>query len=181
MLGYHGLNFGLTAFTMLVSHPTVPKRKLTYVSPKPGLGEALFGILVAAGLVSVLGNSVMGTLVTPGGTAGSVIVLLFFAILFLLAVTRRRIVEFDLVDRKLTITQSWFGPPNKLILDCPLDQCRALGRIGYETDGHASYGVYVELLSGRRYDIPVNEKTIQEAGRVAARLSDASGIPRLDI
>jgi hypothetical protein len=80
----------------------------------------------------------------------------------------------------LTITQSRFGRPDKLILDCPLDQCRAIGRIGYEIDGHASYGVYVELLSGRRHDIPVKEKTVQEAGRVAARLSDVTGIPRLD-
>ena len=165
---------------MIVSHPTVRNGKLTYVSPKPGLAEVFFGIFIAAALVSVLGNGVTGTLVTPGGTAGSVIVLVFFAILFLLAVTRRRIVEFDLVDRKLTISQSRFGRPDKLILDCPLDQCRALGRIGCETDGHTSYGVYVELLSGRRHDIPVKEKTVQEAGRVAARLSDATGIPRLD-
>jgi hypothetical protein len=144
------------------------------------LGEAFFGIFIVAGLVSVLANGVTGTFATPGGTAGSVMVLVFMAIIFLLAVTRRRTVEFDLVDRKLTITQSRFGRPNKLILDCPLDQCRALGRIGYETDGHASYGVYVELLSGRRHDIPVKEKTVQEAGGVAARLSDATGIPRLD-
>ena len=165
---------------MLESHPAALKRKLTYVSPSPGLGEAFFGIFIAAALIFVLKNGVTGTLVTPGGTTASVIVLVFFAILFLLAVTRRRIVEFDLVDRKLTITQSRFGRPNKLILDCPLDQCRALGRIGYEADGHASYGVYVELLSGRRHDIPVKEKTVQEAGRVAARLSDVTGIPRVD-
>jgi len=165
---------------VIVAHPTVPKRKLTYVSPNPGLGEVFLGIFIAAGLISLLANGVTGTLVTPGGTAGSVIVLVFFAILFLMAVTRRRIVEFDLVDRKMTITQSRFGRPNKLILDCPLDQCRALGRIAYETDGHASYGVYVELLGGRRHDIPVREKTVQEAGRVAARLSDVTGIPRLD-
>src|SRR6266702_5261205 len=77
--------FWSDGFTMIVSHPTVHNGKLTYVSPKPGLGEAFFGIFIAVGLVFVLGNGVTGTFATPGGTAGSVIVLVFFAILFLLA------------------------------------------------------------------------------------------------
>jgi len=165
---------------MIESRPTALNRKLTYVSPKPGLREALFGIFVATALVSVLWSGVTGTLATPGGTAGTVIIFVFFAIIFLVAVTRRQTAEFDLAGRKLTISQSRFGRPNKLILDCPFDQCRTVGRIEYESDGHASYGVYVELLSGRRHDIPVRDKTVQEAGRVAARLSEATGIPRLD-
>ncbi|WP_143099505.1 hypothetical protein [Bradyrhizobium sp. cf659] len=120
------------------------------------------------------------TVVARAGAAAGVIVLVFLAIFLLLTAMRRRIVEFDLVTRKLTMSHSRFRRPNKVFLDCPFDQCRALGRIEYETDGHASYGVYVELLSGRRHDIPVKGKTVQEAGRVAARLSEATGIPRLD-
>ncbi|EJN13844.1 hypothetical protein PMI42_02586 [Bradyrhizobium sp. YR681] len=93
---------------------------------------------------------------------------------------KRTTVQIDLRTRRLQIFRRLIGPWIKTVVDCPLDQCRALGRIEYETDGHVSYGVYVELVTGRRHDIPIQESTIQEAGRVAARLSDATGIPRLD-
>jgi hypothetical protein len=136
--------------------------------------------LIVVGLVFVLGNSTPETVVARTGAAAGVIVLVLLAIFLLLTATRRRIVEFDLVARKLTMSHSRFRRPNKVILDCPFDQCRALGRIEYDSDGHVSYGVYVELVSGRRHDIPITESTIQEAGRIAARLSDATGIPRLD-
>jgi hypothetical protein len=165
---------------MIEHPPNVRHGKLTYVSPRIGLGAALFGIIIAVAFMFVFANGVTGTVATPGGTAGGVVALVFMTIIFVSTVTRRRTVEFDLVNRKMTISQSLIGLPNKLILDCPFDQCRAFGRIEYDTDGHASYGVYVELLSGKRHDIPVKEKTSQEAGRVAARLSEATGIPRLD-
>lgn len=105
---------------------------------------------------------------------------LLLACMFFSIASQRTTVHIDLRARRLRIVRRYFGRWGKTIVDCPLDQCRAVGRIEYESDGHASYGVYVELASGRRHDIPVKEKTVQEAGRVAARLSDATGIPRLD-
>jgi hypothetical protein len=110
----------------------------------------------------------------------SVVLCVLLACMFFSIASQRTTVEIDLRARRLKIFRRFFGRWIKTIVDCPLDQCRALGRIEYETDGHASYGVYVELLSGRRHDIPIKEKTVQESGRVAARLSDATGIPRLD-
>jgi hypothetical protein len=111
---------------------------------------------------------------------GSVILWLLLACMFFSIASQRTTVHIDLRARRLTILRRLLGRWGRTIVDCPLDQCRALGRIECESDGHASYGVYVELLSGRRHDIPVNDTTIQEAGRVAARLAEATGIPRLD-
>ncbi|PIT01081.1 hypothetical protein TSA1_10165 [Bradyrhizobium nitroreducens] len=93
---------------------------------------------------------------------------------------KRTTAQIDLRARRLKIFRRLIGPWIKTVVDCPLDQCRALGRIEYESDGHVSYGVYVELVTGRRHDIPIQESTIQEAGSVAARLSEATGIPKLD-
>lgn len=111
---------------------------------------------------------------------GSAILFLLLACMCFSNASQRTTVEIDLRARRLKIFRRFFGRWIKTIVDCPLDQCQALGRIEYETDGHAWYGVYVELRSGRRHDIPIEEKTVQEAGRVAAQLSDATGIPRLD-
>ncbi|MGY4434716.1 hypothetical protein ACVWWO_007193 [Bradyrhizobium sp. F1.13.1] len=133
--------------------------------------------MIPAGLVGV------AVVVASSGGAvagGSVVLWLLLACMFFSIASQRTIVHIDLRARRLTILRRLFGRWGKTIVDCPLDQCRALGRIEYESDGHASYGVYVELLSGSRHDIPVREATIQEAGRVAARLAEATGIPRLD-
>ena len=93
--------------------------------------------------------------------------------------SRRTTVHIDLRARKLRIFRHFFGQWGKTIVDCPFDQCRALGRIEYE-NGNDWYGVYVELLSGRRHAIPIKGKAIQEASRVAAQLAEATGIPRRD-
>lgn len=111
---------------------------------------------------------------------GSIILCLLVACMVFSIASQRTTVEVDLRTRRLRIFRRFFGRWAKMIVDCPLDQCRALGRIEYESDGHASYGVYVELLNGRRHGIPIKEKTVQEAGKVAAQLSAATGISRLD-
>jgi hypothetical protein len=133
--------------------------------------------MIPAGLVA-------GAAVAAGSSSAeaksSVVLCLLLACMFVSIASQRTSVHIDLHARRLRILRRFLGRWGKTIVDCPLDQCRALGRIEYESDGHATYGVYVELLSGRRHDIPVKEKTVQEAGRVAAQLSDATGIPRLD-
>ena len=115
------------------------------------------------------------------GSAGAFVACLLMACMFLLIASRRWIAEFDLQARTLNISRRSLGRWTKTIVDCPLDQCRMLGRIEYETDGYLSYGVYVELADGARHAIPLKTPTFQEAGKVAAELSEATGIPRLDV
>jgi hypothetical protein len=81
-------------------------------------------------------------------------------------------------DANAKIIQTSFGRWTATVVDCPLDRCRQLGRIEYETDG--SYGVYVELSDGTRHAIPLKDSSFEEAGRVASQLSDATGITRRD-
>ncbi|MCK1385740.1 hypothetical protein [Bradyrhizobium sp. 21] len=133
--------------------------------------------LIPAGLVAV---AVVAASSGADVAGASAILWLLLASMFFTIASQRTTVHVDLRARRLRIIRRFFGRWSKTIVDCPFDQCRKLGRIEYESDGHASYGVYVELLSGRRHDIPIKEKTVREAGRVAAQLSDATGIPRLD-
>jgi hypothetical protein len=128
--------------------------------------------LVAAAVIAVSSSSTEAR--------SSSVLWLLLAFMFVSIASRRTIVHIDLHARRLKIVRRILGRWGETIVDCPFDQCRAFGRIEYETEGHASYGVYVELLSGRRHDIPISDRSIQEAGRVAAELSDATGIPRLD-
>jgi len=114
------------------------------------------------------------------GSSGAAIACLLLAFMFSLVATRRWIAEIDLRARTLRISRRSFGRWTKTSVHCSLDQCRRLGRIEYETDGHLSYGVYVELTDGTRHAIPLKDSTLQEAGRVASQLSDLTEIPRLD-
>lgn len=129
-------------------------------------------VLAAGAIIAIGSNSIEAK--------GGVLLFVVLACMFIWIASQRTTVQIDLRARRLKIIRRFFGQWVKTILDCPLDQCRALGRIEYETNGHVSYGVYVELLSGSRHDIPIMKSTIQEAGRIAAQLSDATGIPRLD-
>ncbi len=133
--------------------------------------------MIPAGLVAMTVVAACSGSTVAGGSA---VLWLLLACMFVSIASRRTSVHIDLRTRRLKILQRILGRPAKTTVDCPLAECRVLGRIEYETEGHFSYGVYVELLSGRRHDIPVREPTIQEAGRVAAQLAEATGIPRLD-
>jgi hypothetical protein len=133
--------------------------------------------MIPAGLIAVAVATANSDAPMAGG---SVILWLLLACMFASIASQRTTVHVDLRAGRLRIFRRFLGRWGKTIVDCPFDQCRAVGRIEYDNDGHASYGVYVELLSGRQHDIPIKERTVQEAGRVAARLSDVTGIPRLD-
>jgi hypothetical protein len=112
--------------------------------------------------------------------AGVFIALLLFACIFFHVVTRQWIAEIDLIARRLKISRRSFGRWTKAIVNCPLDECSKLGTIEYNTDGHVSYGVYVELKQGTRHAIPLQSSTFKEATRVASKLTEATGIPTLD-
>jgi hypothetical protein len=113
-------------------------------------------------------------------SSGVVVACLLIASLFSIVASSRRIAEIDLRARTLRVSRRSFGRWTKASVHCSLDQCRRLGRIEYETDGHLSYGVYVELTDGTRHAIPLRDSTFQEAGRVASQISDLTAIPRLD-
>jgi hypothetical protein len=118
----------------------------------------------------------------PSATGGGAVVgCLLVAIVFSLIAMRRQIAEIDLNAGTLRIFRQYLGRWTKTIVNCSLDRCRQLGRIEYETEGHLSYGVYIELADGTRHAIPLEKSTFAETGRVASQLSDATGIPRTDI
>jgi hypothetical protein len=117
---------------------------------------------------------------TMPANAGPIIGLLFLAYIIGLSVSRQWTAEINLAARRFKIFRRSFGRWTKTVVDCPLDECNALGTIEYNTEGHISYGVYVELRHGTRHAIPLKESTFKEAARVASELSTATGIPRLD-
>lgn len=141
---------------------------------------ALVAPIVAFG-VAAISAAIDASAGSSTPESGAVVACLLMACMFFLIASRRWIAKFDLQTRTLNISRRSLGRWTKTIVDCPLDQCRMLGRIEYETDGHLSYGVYVELADGTRHAIPLKTPTFQEAGKVAAELSEATGIPRLDV
>jgi hypothetical protein len=114
------------------------------------------------------------------GSSGVVVACLLIASMFSIIASRRWIAEFDLRARTLRISRRSFGRWTKTSVHCSFDQCRRFGRIEYDTGGHLSYGVYVELTDGTRHAIPLRNSTLQEAGRVASQICDLTAIPRLD-
>jgi hypothetical protein len=112
-------------------------------------------------------------------SGGAVIGCILLAIMFSLIASSRWIAEIDLRTQTIRLSKRSFGRWTRVV-DRPFDQCRALGRIEYETDGHRSYGVYVELTDGTRHAIPLKDSSFEEAGHVASQLTDATGITRLD-
>jgi hypothetical protein len=113
--------------------------------------------------------------------AGAVVGFLIVACIVGLSAARQWTTEVDLAARRLKISRRSFGRWTKTIVDRPFDECSMLGTIEYNTDGHISYGVYVQLKDGARHAIPLKDSTFNEAARVATQVSDATGIPRLDI
>jgi hypothetical protein len=79
------------------------------------------------------------------------------------------------------VSRRFLGRWTKTIVDCPLDECRALGTFETETDGPSAYSLYVKVADGTRHTIPLTDSTLNEAARDASQLSAATGIPRLDI
>jgi hypothetical protein len=171
---------------MTEDHQFRSGQTLTFASGKPR-----FRTIVLAGFIALLaivafitGNS--RTVAPPENAAGLVVVFIFFASILFLKITRQWTAEIDLDTRRLRIFRRSFGHWKREIVDCSLDECCALGTIAYNNDGHFSYGVYVRLKSGARHAIPLGSSTFMgsstfsEAASVAAQLSGATGIPRLD-
>lgn len=136
--------------------------------------------IVAIGAFAIAAFALAAAPAPSIATGGGVIGCLLLAFMFSLIASRRWIAEIDLSARTLRIFRRSLGRWTRTVVDCPLDQCRRLGRIEYETDGHLSYGVYVELINGSRHAIPLKDSSFEEAGRVASQLSEATGISRLD-
>jgi hypothetical protein len=153
---------------------------LIFTTGKPGFGAAAFAGLIVAMAIATFTSGDLGTVATPGNTAGTVVAFIFFACVLFAAVTRRWIAEIDLGARRLRISRRSFGRWTKTIVDRSLKECSALGTIEYSTEGEPSYGVYIELMDGTRHAIPLKNSTFKEAAKVASQLSTATGIPRLD-
>jgi len=173
---------------MAESYPHIeqPAQKLIFASREPMFNSVgSLGLLICCAIL-VVGIHVYALAARSTTTfslpenAGIFIALLFFACIFFHVVTRQWIAEIELIARRLKISRRSFGRWTKAIVDCSLDECAAFGTIEYNTDGHIAYGVYVQLTNGRRHAIQLTNSHFVEAARVASRLSEAAGIPRLD-
>jgi hypothetical protein len=162
------------------------QQKLIFASREPTFNSVgSLGLLICCAFLVVgiyIYALAAGSTPTPSlpVNAGVFIALLFFACIFFHVVTRQWIAEIDLATRRLRISRRSFGRWTKAIVDSPLEECSKVGTIEYNTDGHVSYGVYVELKRGPRHAIPLQSSTFREATRVASELTEATGIPRLD-
>jgi hypothetical protein len=148
---------------------------LVFEKPRSALGWIIPVGIFLAGVVFAESPESSGT-----SRRGIVVACFVLALVFALISSHRWIAEIDLKTRTFRLTKLSFGRWKRRVVDCPLKQCVRLGRIEYETEGSLSYGVYVELANGRRHAIPLMQSTFNEAGRVAARLTEVTGIPRLD-
>lgn len=99
-------------------------------------------------------------------SAGTFVLILFFVCILFRLISRRWIAEIDLATRRLKISRLSFGRWRETIVDCPFDECSKLGKIEYNTDGHVSYGVHVELRRGTRHAIPLRSSKFNEATRL---------------
>jgi hypothetical protein len=176
------LSFRVDLVAMLEGNSGIERsdRTLTFVSRKPWFGAAVFAGLIVAGAIATFAKGDLGTIATPGNTASTVVLLIFFACILLSIVTRRGIAEIDLGARRLKVSWRFLGRWTKVVVDRSLDECRALGTIEFDTDDGPAYGVYIDLMDGTRHGIPLENSTFKEAAKVASQLSTATGIPRLD-
>jgi hypothetical protein len=173
------LRSDLDLTAMVEGSPGVKRsgQTLIFSSVKPGFDATAFvGIMIIA-IAFVADRS--NTWSMPAN-AGAVVGFLFIACIIGLSASRQWTAEIDMTSRRLRISRLSFGRWTRTIVDCPLDECSVFGTIGYSTDGHVSYGVYVQLKRGTRHAIPLKNSTFNEAARVASQLSAATGIPRLD-
>jgi hypothetical protein len=165
---------------MIKDHSLGSGRTLTFTSGKPGFGAVVFAGVIVAMAIAIFATGSLARVAPPENPAGTVVAIMVFACILFVTVTRRWIAEIDLGTRRLKISRRFFGRWTKTIVDCPLDECNVFGTIAYNTDGHISYGVYVQLKHGTRHAIPLKDSTFSEAAKVASQLSSATGIPRLD-
>src|SRR5438093_13085648 len=100
----------------MIEYPsTDPTRMMTFVSAKRGFGAVVFGGIVAIFLIITVTTGKLDTVATPGNAAGTVVVLTFFASIFLLAVTRRWTAEVDLALRRLKISRRSLAGRTKVV------------------------------------------------------------------
>jgi hypothetical protein len=166
---------------MVESNPGIggSSQKLIFASGKPKFDSAGFlGVVIFAAISAV-------ALISGSASASTIIALAFLLVLVacgaLLRGSRQWIAEIDLTTRRLRVCRYSFDRRRRTTVDCPLDECSALGTFEYDTDGHLSYSVYVRSKDGTRHAIPIANSTLNEATRVASQLSASTGIPRLDI
>ena len=89
--------------------------------------------------------------------------------------------EIDPTMKRLRLFRTRFGKWTKIVVDCSLDDCVAVGTVEYNTEGHIGYGTYFKLRSGSWHAIPLESHSFEDALRVVKQVSAATNIPRLDV
>jgi hypothetical protein len=168
--------FDLGMVAMVEGNPWIERsaKTLVFTSGEPGISPAAL-----IGFAAIFAFAIMSA-PTPASVPIAAMFLLVFGALIVNA-SRRWTTEIDLTTRRIRVSRRSFGRWTNTTLDCPFDECSALGTFEYDTEGHLSYNVYVKLKDGTRHAIPLSDSTLSDAARVASQLSDATGIPRLDI
>ena len=99
---------------------------------------------------------------------------------------RRWTVEIDPTAQRLTILRylmlRWTTMTlwTTVVENCAFDECSVVGTVPNNPDDPTSYGVYLDFKLGGRHVVPVGG-SVNEASRLSAELSAATGIPRRDI
>jgi hypothetical protein len=163
---------------MVEGNPRIERSRktLVFTSANPGFGPAAF-----IGFAAIFAFAIMSAPTPASEQIAVVFLLTLVSCILLLNASRRWTAEIVLTTRRFRVSRRSFGRWTKAIVDCPFDECSALGTFEYDADGHLSYSVYVKLKDGTRHAIPLANSTLNEAARVASQLSTATGIPRLDI
>lgn len=166
---------------MIEDNPDIQRscHPLVFTSGRSGFGTAAaIGMMVVIGIFAfTTKGSNISSIPARGGFVFALLILTYIG---LVIASRQWIAEVNMAARKLKISRRTFGRWTKTVVECPLDECNAFGTIEYNTDGHSSYGLYVELKDGKRHAIPLKDSTFNEAARVASQLSTSTGTPRLD-
>jgi len=89
--------------------------------------------------------------------------------------------EIDRDQKRLRLFRQWFGLWGRTVVDCPFEDCVAVGTVEYNSDGYMTYGAYFKLIDGSWHAIPTRGNSFEAAASVVRQVSGAIGIPRLDI
>ncbi|WP_375776480.1 hypothetical protein ACE103_33305 [Bradyrhizobium sp. ma5] len=169
---------------MAQHEPSGSSKTIVFVSDGIGLRWGLWTIAVA---ISALAVIIRKTIDPSADQARTFAILILLGCIVVLGVVRRWTVRIDPHDRRMTIVRSlalrWTGVVlrTEVIEHCSFDECSEVGILTYtDTVGQWSWSrtdVIVDFKRGGRHRIPVQSWSLDEASRLAAELSAATGIP----
>jgi hypothetical protein len=161
------------------------RRTLTFVSGKIDFNSLLIAFFSVTLIVAMFAVQRLRGIEISGDPLSWLILLGLVGSVPLFVFPRRWTVEIDPLAQRLTILRYFMLRWTTTILwttvveHCAFDECSVVGTVPNNPDDPGSYGVYLDFKRGGRHVIPVGGP-VNEASRLAAELSAATGIPRRD-